>query len=184
MIVEFGAGQRGLLRLGGLTRGRSGTKQIHLRFIGLQPRLQLVPEIASFRAHALQAIAKLIELRIAQPRAAEFFLQQIQLALPVGDRGLQIDAQFLIDAFGHFRRIDPRIWGRRRGFAVTGIDGARFCPAQAPALHSARERKPACQQAQRDGGQSEGTDRGQNVAGRLKRIDFKTASAASLNPGA
>ena len=164
MVVEFGAGQRGLLRLCGLTRGRSGTKQIHLRFIGLQPRLQLVPEIASFRAHALQAIAKLIELRIAQPRAAEFFLQQIQLALPVGDRGLQIDAQFLIDAFGHFRRIYPRIGGRCRGFAVTGIGGARFVlprPWRCTLRASAR---PACQQAQRDGGQSEAIRGARHVA--------------------
>ena len=124
MIIELGAGQRRLLRLGRLTRRRGGTKQIHLRFVGLQPRLQLIQKIGGFRTHALEAIAKLIEFRVAQTRTAEFFLQQIQLSLPVGGRGRQINSQFLVDTFGHFRRIDPRIGRLRRGFAVTGIAGA------------------------------------------------------------
>ena len=135
-------------KLGGLAGGRSGTEQVHLRFVGLEPRLQLARQIGNRGTHALQTAAKLVELRIAQMRPAEFFLQEVQLPLPIGKCGLQIGPQFLIDAFLHFRRIDACIgWCR---FAVAGIGRAGLTMRRRRRGALRQSKRRARQQAQRD----------------------------------
>ena len=92
MVVELGATERDLVGLLRLSSGRCRPEQIRLGLHRRETGLEMAPKILDPGTDALQLVAKLVELRIAQAWTTEIAFHAVEFALPTRNRRIDVDA--------------------------------------------------------------------------------------------
>src|SRR5581483_4714620 len=95
VILELRAAERHRVSLRGLSRRGGRPEQVELRLHGVERTLQAARELLELGTDPLQLAAQPVELRIAQPRPADLAVEPVELALPFGDRRLDVDPDLL-----------------------------------------------------------------------------------------